>query len=152
MTANSTDQTRDQLALRSRLSDLAQLPDWIEALASRYAIPLNVQSAMNLCLEEVISNIILHGYGSEADRSVSVRFAMPQEGYFVFVVDDEGPRFNPLDAPELPALDPRDEVRVGGQGIRLLRRFADTLQYEPTPTGNRLHLAFSSTGSAVRTE
>ena len=73
---------------------------------------------MNLCLEEVVSNIILHGYGSEADRSVSVRFAMPQEGYFVFVVDDEGPRFNPLDAPELPALDPRDEVRVGGQGIR----------------------------------
>lgn len=151
MTVNGTDQIRDKLALRSRLSDIAQLPPWIEVLASSYAIPVDVQFAMNLCLEEVVSNIIRHGYGTEADRSVIVRFTTPREGYFVFVVDDEAPRFNPLTAPELPKLNACQEIRVGGQGIRLLRRFADALEYEPMPTGNRLRMGFSTAGSAVRT-
>lgn len=151
MTGNGTDQTQDRLTLRSRLSDMARLPAWIEGLASRHAIPGDVQFAMNLCLEEAVSNIIRHGYGPEEDRPVTVRFTMPREGNFVCVVDDEAPRFNPLDAPELPALNPREEIRVGGQGIRLMRRFADTLEYEPTPDGNRLRMGFSAAGSTART-
>ncbi|MFZ3201460.1 MAG: ATP-binding protein [Candidatus Acidiferrales bacterium] len=151
MTGNGTDQTQDRLTLRSRLSDMAQLPTWIEGLASRYAIPDDAQFAMNLCLEEVVSNVIRHGYGPEADRPVTVRFTTPREGYCVIVVEDEAPRFNPLDAPELPALGPGEEFRVGGQGIRLLRRFAETLEYEPTANGNRLRMGFSTAGSAART-
>jgi serine/threonine-protein kinase RsbW len=146
MIVNGTEQTRDQLALRSRLSDMVELPVWIEELASRYAIPASMQFAMNLCLEEVISNIIRHGYGSETDRPVNVRFTAPGEGNFVFIVDDEAPPFNPVEAPESPMLNPHDEIRIGGQGIRLLHRFADALEYEPTPTGNRLSIGFSVAG------
>jgi serine/threonine-protein kinase RsbW len=144
MTANEIDQTQDQLALRSRLSDLAQVPAWTENLASRYAIPGDVQFAMDLCLEEVLSNIIRHGYAGAEDHSVIVRFTMPRGGYFVLVVDDEAPHFNPLDAPELPLVNPDEETRVGGQGIRLVRRFADALNYESKPTGNRLRIGFSA--------
>ncbi len=152
MTGNSTEHTEERLTLQSRLSEIAQLPPWIESLALRYAIPGDVQFAIDLCLEEVISNIIRHGYGSEANRSVVVRFTRPREGYFVFLVEDEAPRCNPLDLPELPPLNPRDEVRIGGQGLRLLRRFAHTLEYEPTPTGNRLKVGFSADASPVRME
>ncbi len=35
-------------------------------------------------------------------------------------------------------------MRVGGQGIRLLRHFADLLEYEPISTGNRLRIGFST--------
>src|SRR5579862_5839115 len=98
MTGNGTDQEQDQLALRSRLSDMAQLPGWVEGLASRHDIPGNVQFAIDLCLEEVISNVIRHGYAGAEDRSVIVRFAMPRSSYFEFVVDDDAPRYNPLDA------------------------------------------------------
>jgi anti-sigma regulatory factor (Ser/Thr protein kinase) len=65
-------------------------------------------------------------------------------------VEDEAPSFNPLIAPELPELKPQDDIRVGGQGIRLLRRFTDALEYEPVPGGNRLRMGFSSVGSEVR--
>jgi len=150
MTGNGNeDVTQDLLTLRSRLSDIAQLPAWLDGLASRHAIPADVQFAMDLCLEEALSNIIRHGYAGEVDRPVIVSFTMPREGRFILVIEDEAPQFNPLDAPELPALDPHQEIRVGGQGIRLLRRFADTLEYEPTPTGNRLRIGFSAAGSAV---
>jgi serine/threonine-protein kinase RsbW len=144
LTGNETDRTQDRLALRSRLSDLAQVPSWTEALASRYSIPGDVQFAMDLCLEEVLSNIIRHGYVGAEDRSLVVRFSTPRDGYFVLIVEDEAPHYNPLDKPELPLVDLHEENQLGGRGIRLLRRFSDTLDYEPTPTGNRLRIGFSA--------
>ena len=152
MTGTGTEHTEERLTLRSRLSEIANVASWTKQLALRHAIPGNVHFAIDLCLEEVISNIILHGYGGAADRSLIVRFTMPREGHFVFVVEDDAPPFDPLNGPELPPLNPREEMRVGGQGIRLLRRFADTFEYEPMRTGNRLRMSFSAAGSVVRAE
>jgi serine/threonine-protein kinase RsbW len=152
MIANGTNQTQDRLALQSRLSEIAQVPAWTEDLASRYAIPGEVQFAMDLCLEEILSNIIRHGYAGEQDRPVIVNFSKPRDGYFVIVVDDEAPYFNPLDAPELPMVSPGEQTRIGGQGIRLVRQFANVLDYESTSTGNRLRLGFLSVDSQTHPE
>jgi len=149
MTGNGMDTTRERLELRSRMSELAQIFPWIERLASRHAIPANTQFAMNLCLEEVLSNIIRHGYSGQAGHSIAVRFASPRKDYYIFSVEDEAPPFNPVEAPELPALNALDDTGVGGQGIRLLRRFADALEYQSTPTGNRLSIGFIAAGSAT---
>jgi len=152
MTGNGTEQIHDQLALRSRLSDMKQLSPWIEGLASRYAIPSNVQFAIELCLEEIVSNVIRHGYVGADNCSVLVSFRIPRDCYFEFVVDDEAPRFNPLDAAELSALSPGEEIRIGGQGIRLVRQFADDVEYQPKPSGNRLRMGFSGAVAAATTK
>ena len=149
MTGNGKDTAGEHLNLRSRMSELAQLFPWIERLASRHAIPANTQFAIDLCLEEVLSNIIRHGYSGKPDHSIAVHFASPRKDYYVFVVEDEAPPFNPVVSPELPALGSLDEIRVGGQGIRLLRRFADALEYQSTPTGNRLSIGFTVSGSSI---
>ncbi len=95
--------------LRSQLSEMTQLPPWIEALATRHGIPSDIQFGIELCLEEVVSNVIRHGYAGAEDRSVAVSFATPRHSYFEFVVEDEAPQFNPLEAPDLKAIDPGDE-------------------------------------------
>ena len=148
VTGNPTDQTHDRLDLQSRLSDIARIPEWIEQLALRYGIPEDLRFAMDLCLEEALANTIIYGYRSEDNHPVSVDFTNPGEGRFVFVVEDDAPKFNPLEAPELPPLAPDQEIRIGGQGLRLLRRFAHTLEYEATATGNRLRIGFSAAESA----
>ena len=144
MTRNSTDQTHERLDLGSQLGDIAQVPAWIEQLASRYSIPKDLQFAMELCLEEALANTIIYGYRREAGNHLSIDFTSPSEGRFVFVVEDEAPKFNPLEGPELPPVNEADVSRVGGQGIRLLRRFAHTLDYDATPRGNRLRIGFSA--------
>jgi serine/threonine-protein kinase RsbW len=149
MTGNGKHNSGEHLNLRSRLSDLAQIHFWIERLASQHKIPANMQFAMNLCLEEVLSNIIRHGYSCNPDRSIAIQFESPLENQFVFVVEDEAPAFNPVASPELPALNALEDGPIGGQGLRLLRRFADALDYQATPTGNRLTIGFSAAGSAV---
>jgi serine/threonine-protein kinase RsbW len=128
------------MTLSSSLSDLGRIPPWIERLAAPYAIPENTRFAMDLCLEEVLSNVIRHGYGGNPGRHIFVQFSSPREGYFTFVVEDEAPRFDPLSVPQSPG--PVKEAQASGNGIRLLHRFADTLQYQATPIGNRLTIGF----------
>jgi len=149
MTGNGMDTTGERLELRSRLSELTQVLPWIERLAVRHAIPASTLFAMNLCLEETLSNIIRHGYSGKPDHSIGVHFSSPRKDYFVFVVEDDAPAFNPVDATVPPPLNALDENPIGGQGIRLLRRFADALDYQTTPTGNRLSIGFTAGGSAI---
>ena len=150
MTGNGMDQNRDRLVLRSRLADVQQLSAWIEDLTLRYAISASIQYSIILCLEEAISNTIQYGYDGTDNGSIVVSFRT-HGGYFEFLVDDEAPHFNPLDAPELPPLNPNEELRLGGHGIRLLRKFADEIRYEAMPNGNRLCIRFLATVTATRT-
>lgn len=148
MTGSGEHTTGETLRLQSRISDLARVPAWIEGLAARHAIPEDTQYAMNLCLEEALANIVVHGYAAQPDFPIAIHFTSPREDYFVFVVEDEAPPFNPVDAPELPKVNDLDEVQIGGQGIRLLRQFSDALDYQPMPAGNRLSIGFSAARTA----
>jgi serine/threonine-protein kinase RsbW len=144
-TANTT---ADCLILKSRLSEITRVPPWIEKLASQHELPDRTRYAMDLCLEEVLSNIIRHGYESNADGNITIRCLTGRAGYVSLVVDDEAPRFNPL-----VFQDPRFgrsavDIPPGGQGIPLLKQFADTIEYEPKPTGNRLIIGFTYPGSS----
>jgi serine/threonine-protein kinase RsbW len=142
--ANRTSET--ELTLRSQISDLARVPPWIEHLGSQYSLPSSTTFAMDLCLEEVLSNIIRHGYAGKTDRPIVIRYEPVQEKFFVLVIDDEAPQFNPLAAEEVNVEETLDGTRVGGLGIHLLRQFAASLKYEPTPAGNRLIIGFSAAG------
>ena len=133
-----------ELTLRSQMAELALVPSWIEQLGTEHALPASTQFAMNLCLEEILSNIIRHGYGNKGDRAITVRYAPSQNNSVFLVIDDEAPHFNPLAAEERPVEETLDGTRIGGLGIRLVRGFAESLQYEATPVGNRLIIGFSA--------
>jgi len=150
MIEKGTEQIPECMTIQSRLSDIAPVSVWLDALALRHVIPKNIQFAMNLCLEEALSNIIRHGYDGADDRSIWVRFSRPDPSKFILTIDDEAPRFNPLELPEIEPNGRVGEIQVGGQGVRLIRAFADAVEYEPTASGNRLRMSFSST-SADRT-
>src|SRR5271170_5372191 len=72
MTGPSTSLPEPQLTLKSQIEDLTLVQPWVEALAARYSIPAETQFAIELCLEEALSNIIRHGYQGHADRSISI--------------------------------------------------------------------------------
>jgi serine/threonine-protein kinase RsbW len=152
MTRKGMAPTQDRIVLQSSLSEMSKIFGWVEALASQYEIGENAQFAINLCLEEAVSNVIRHGYACQGGGTITVRFAVSDEGNFLFTVDDDAPPFNPLEVPALSTLDEQGEVRVGGQGIRLIRGFAQTLEYEPMPAGNRLLIGFSKDVSPAPTK
>src|SRR5579863_8090537 len=70
----------DCLILESKLSELNRVPSWLEHLASLHAIPDQTRYAMDLCLEEVLSNIVRHGYKSEGDGAIKISCHMQRDG------------------------------------------------------------------------
>jgi len=143
MTANGAVRaSEDQLILQSDIDELTRVHPWIERMACSYAIPADAQYSMNLCLEEILSNIIRYGYSNEPGHSIAVRFASISEGDFLLVIEDHAPPFNPLTEPLLPIEDTLEGKREGGLGIRLFRSFAGNATYESMPGGNRLSIRF----------
>jgi serine/threonine-protein kinase RsbW len=80
-----------------------------------------------LAVEEVITNIIVHGYrGQESEIHLSCRFI---RDHIEIRITDTAPRFDPLTMPE-PDLDSDvDDRKVGGLGIYLVRQVMDTVSY-----------------------
>lgn len=143
------------LTLKSQLEDLTLVWPWVEALAARYSISADTQFAIQLCLEEALSNIVRHGYRGQPNQSITIACTVEcapagvdngDAGKIVFTVEDHAPPFDPL-APSAATAPARavnsQELLPGGQGIRLMRKFANRLAYQPLPSGNRLTLAFA---------
>ncbi|OPX64611.1 ATP-binding protein [Methanoregula sp. PtaB.Bin085] len=80
-----------------------------------------------LAVEEVITNIIVHGYRSPGNTiHLTCRFTGDMA---VITVMDSAPRFDPLSLPE-PELDGNiDDRKIGGLGIYLVRQVMDSLSY-----------------------
>ena len=132
----------ERMTLASDLSEITRIPPWLENLASRDRIPERTRFGMDLCLEEVLSNIIRHGYAGAPNHTIHVIYGNPRRDTFTLVVEDEAPLFNPLSVQNKPMLRSLEEISEGGRGIPLVRQFADKVDYEPTPGGNRLTLSF----------
>jgi anti-sigma regulatory factor (Ser/Thr protein kinase) len=138
----------ESLTLESELSEIARVPPWIEKLASLHAIPDRIQYAMDLCLEEALSNVIRHGYAGESNHAITVRCEPHRDGLITLVVEDDAPPFNPLLVREPPLPRSLGDIARGGQGIHLLKQFADAVEYERKPAGNRLTISFFRAGSS----
>lgn len=145
-----------RLTLKSQLEDLTLVWPWVEALGRRHSIPADTQFAIQLCLEEALSNIIRHGYQGQPNQSITIACTVEcapagveneDAGELVFTVEDHAPPFDPL-APLTPAPAPTcavnsQELLPGGQGIPLMRKFSSRLAWQQLPNGNRLTLTFA---------
>jgi anti-sigma regulatory factor (Ser/Thr protein kinase) len=131
-----------RLTLESRLEDLALVWPWAEALAARYSVPANTLFAIQLCLEEALSNIMRHGYQGQLRQSITIACAPCGIAELVFTIEDDAPPFDPFAVTPAAAPASLQDLEPGGQGIRLIQKFANRHDYQQLPNGNRLTLAF----------
>jgi len=145
-TPSVPENARDRLTLRSQLADLSLVSRWVQALVARYHFSERTSFAIDLCLEEALSNVIRHGYAGDPTQKIDVAFSMNADGCLSFVIEDAAPHFCPFD-PAAPLAEPStvplEHIVPGGQGIPLMRKFADAVEWEPLEKGNRLTLRFS---------
>ena len=93
-----------------------------------------------VALDEVLSNTVRCGYGSEAgEHRIEVRFHLKDQVLELAIVDDAAP-FNPLDAREPDTTQPIADRPIGGLGIHVVRRLMDEVEYERKENRNCLTL------------
>jgi anti-sigma regulatory factor (Ser/Thr protein kinase) len=100
---------------------------------------------LNLALEEILTNIMSHGYVDEREHEIRVSLSL-QPGAVRIEVEDDGRPFNPLQAPEVDTTKPLDERMAGGLGIHLVRRLMDGLEYKRERERNRLTMRKNTGG------
>jgi anti-sigma regulatory factor (Ser/Thr protein kinase) len=131
-----------RLTLRSQLAELSRVWPWVDALAAEYNLPGETHFAINLCLEEALSNIIRHGYHGHPDHSITIDFATTGTS-LTFTIEDQAPHFMPAESKDAQPAASIEEYRPSGLGLQLMRQFAGTLAWEPLPHGNRLTIGFT---------
>ncbi len=126
--------------------DLAAIPEagrWLQAVAEKAALPETTIFAMQICLEELFSNIVRHG--ALPGRSGSqVEIAIDTGGYCArMMIEEEGAPFDVAKAPAHPITRPLEETQPGGLGIPLIKSFSSSLTYRRIGDRNCVIVEFS---------
>ena len=121
-------------------SDIAVLPAVEERLfhLCRECNVGNYYSAVSVAALQAVENAIVHGNGSDANKSVTVTFGTCRGGIFVEIVD-EG---NGFDFSQYGSL-PSGEETVG-EGIFVMKSLADKMEY--SDNGRRVRMEFVVSG------
>ena len=83
---------------------------------------------MHLALDEIVSNIILHGYRDSEPHHIAVTLSL-DAGFLEVELTDDAPSFNVLEKDD-PRTDlPLEQRPTGGLGIYLVKRLMDEMDY-----------------------
>lgn len=93
-----------------------------------------------LALQEMVTNVLRHGYQLDEDQPVEVVFQLTENGLQV-ELRDQGPYFNPLAVDQSGSEHEEDmPSEVGGFGIRIARMIMDDVQYQRVSGWNCLRM------------
>ena len=134
------ERTQTFFRVQNNLEEIPRVHEIFSDFAGRCGLPEEVRFAFDLALEEILTNVILHGFTGEAPHEIEVRLCV--EGTQVTAeVEDNGLAFNPLEHPDPDTTRSLQERAVGGLGILLVRRLMEALEYRRH--GNRNLLVMS---------
>ena len=105
---------------------------------NRRELPQKARCACELVFEEVVTNILKHGYTDDREHDIEVSIDFPDSA-IVMRFEDDGVPFDPLRHPPDRQTGSIVDAKVGGRGLTLLRAAASRLDYTRTPNQrNRL--------------
>lgn len=94
---------------------------WFQAFARETAMPADRALDFELCLNELMSNVIRHGY--DDDDTHRLRITLERAGgTFGATLEDDGRPFDPTSAEEPPPGEPVDPLRIGAWEFRSCAR------------------------------
>jgi sigma-B regulation protein RsbU (phosphoserine phosphatase) len=121
-------QVNRTIILKNDLSEIQSLHRAVIEFGEKHRLPEDVVYDTRLALEEVVSNVIRHGYEDDNEHRIVVRLIL--EGRtLILEVKDDGRPFNPLEIPGPDTGVPLEERVHGGLGIFLTRRAMDGMEY-----------------------
>lgn len=120
----------------SRLEEIEKLAD-----AVNQVLPdPDLAFATNLCLEELISNTILHGLNGAADRFIHVKISASNE-WLEILLRDNAPQYDPfMQAPKPNLSLDINERPIGGLGVHMVKTLMDVVHASYDGTGNMIVL------------
>ena len=116
------------IRIAADIREIERLNRLVRQFGELHEVASRTLYAVNLALDELVTNVVLYGFENAAGREIVVHIETA-DGELVASVTDGGRAFNPLDAavPDLAAT--LAEREPGGLGIHLVRSLMDRVSY-----------------------
>jgi len=117
-----------KLNVNSDLENLSSIADFITSSTRELGLSEKGVFQFQLAVDEVASNIILHGY---THQTGPIHLTIWKENDKIIIqIQDRGEPFNPLEADEPDLQAPLEERSPGGLGIHFLKNVTDSVHYQ----------------------
>ena len=127
------------ITVTNDLAELERLSRVVEEFGRAAGLSAPVIFDLQLAANEIVTNVILHGYDDEREHAIVVRL-VADAGEVTVEVEDDGRPFDPSSVPT-PRLDlPLEERPLGGLGVHLARRVTDAIEYRRQDERNVLRM------------
>jgi anti-sigma regulatory factor (Ser/Thr protein kinase) len=135
----------DSIEVVALEANISELSEWTEGWAKAHALDSDAVFAMRLCVEEAATNIAHYAY-EPMERSGTIAIAASDLGAagVRVTITDHGRPFDVAAARDPGVEHDIQSATVGGRGIRLMRRFSETLQYARVGGRNQLTMTFAT--------
>jgi anti-sigma regulatory factor (Ser/Thr protein kinase) len=125
--------------LDSQLSEIAGLAEAMELWGEDEDVPMPTLMQVNLMMDELITNIVMHGYDNQPGKRLEVKAQIKKahgKRKLEVVLTDFAKPFNLLEhsAPNTEAA--LEDREIGGLGIHFVRKLADRVDYARTELSN----------------
>jgi serine/threonine-protein kinase RsbW len=125
------------LQLPSKYESITQLEALIEEVADKYQVTEDVFANMMTCLNEAVTNAIVHGNKQDPDKKVFINVEANTKRV-IWTVTDEGEGFDYNNLADPTAPDRLEELT--GRGVFILKHLADQCIFNAR--GNEVELHF----------
>lgn len=113
-----------------------------DAFADEERLPSIVIGAVQVVLDELLSNTIKAGYPDGGPGRIEAAFEVIDDHLQITLVDD-GIAFDPLERADPDTAAALEDRPIGGLGIYLVKQLMDRVDYERVGRQNRLRLVKS---------
>ncbi len=127
------------IRLPAAIPEIERLNTLVRRFGELHEIPSRSLYAVNLALDELVTNTILYGFDDAAGQEFQVRLEVSGTE-LSGELTDEGRAFDPLSVPLPDLTAPLREREVGGLGLHLVRSLMDRLDYRRDGAKNVLTL------------
>ena len=118
-----------RIELNSNPDEIVTAMAALRAFADSSAVDEEARQAAALVLDELLTNIVSHGFSGSGHDLILLEFDIVDEKLQIRITDGGTP-FNPFDKPD-PDLDlPLEQRQPGGLGIYLVKKYMDECSYE----------------------
>lgn len=133
------DDRRSSLSLRGPEADVDGFREEVERCAEAWNLPMAAAVEVQIALDEVVSNIITHGYSGREDREIEMHLCVEGDELVLHIIDG-APPFSIFDVPPPNLTEELDERELGGLGIHLVKSLMDDVQYRRDEDRNHVTL------------
>jgi len=122
--------SQQSITLKNELSEIERLAGFVDAFCEPLEPGMKDLMAIQLALEEAVTNVINHGYSDGQAHTFAVELAATPDRRVKAIVTDDAPAYDPLARPPVDTTLPLEERKIGGLGVHLVKKLMDSAHYE----------------------